>query len=154
MITVYCAKHCEKIANAVANGANKTKTDVKLANITTDPLTFENTIALCLAKNPLGHEAKQLTKHLSGKTTYVIGAGFSFEDMRKLAEELKQCGAIVETTLCLKRNGILPIGADVGEVELVRAAAFGERISANITGTRQRPQNEKNRIRNYQQPFK
>ncbi len=144
MLTIYTDKHCEKIAQAIASGAKNA--ELKITKI--PEFTEQN--VLCIAKKPFGNELKQIASKLIG-TVYVVGVGFSFNTMKKIAEELQrdQPNIKVEVTLCLKRKGALPFGGEVTEVELARASALGERIATTITGTRQRPQNEKNRIQNY-----
>lgn len=147
MLVIYAAKGCEKIAVAVAQGASavETKTTQNAAELTGE----KNVV--CLAKKPLGGEVKNLQEYVADKTIYIIGAGYSFENMRKTTGELEKKGAKVENTLCLKRSSALPFGAEVGETELARAKAFGERIATSITGVRNLQENEKNRIKNYQQ---
>ncbi len=145
MIAIYAAKQCEKIAAAIAEGANGVET-----KITTNPaeLTGEKN-CLCLSKNLLGGETNPIASYISGKHIYIIGIGFSFEDMRVASDALVKKGANVNNTLCLKRSSQLPFGGEVNETELVRAKAFGERIASTITGTRNFQENEKNRIKNY-----
>ncbi len=144
MLTIYTDKHCEKVAQAIASGASNVE-----HKITKIPEFTEQNV-LCIAKKPFGNELKQIADKLIG-AVYVVGVGFSFDKMRKMIEELQkdQPSIKVEVTLCLKRKGTLPLGGEVTEIELARVSALGERIATTITGTRQRPQNEKNRIQNY-----
>ncbi|MFH1246917.1 MAG: hypothetical protein V1644_00920 [Candidatus Micrarchaeota archaeon] len=145
MLVIYIEKNCEKIANAIAEGASSIET-----KITSNPeeLTGEKN-AICLSKKPFGRETKAIEKQINGKTIFIIGAGFSFQDMRLASEQLQKNNAKIENTLCLKRVGLIPLGAEINETELVRAKAFGERIASTITGIRPKQENEKNRIRNY-----
>ncbi len=145
MIAIYAAKGCEKIAAAIAEGANGIET-----KITTNPaeLTGDKNV-VCLSKNLLGGETKPIENNVSGKHVYIIGIGFSFENMRIASEALVKKGANVNNTLCLKRSSQFPFGSEVSETEIVRTKAFGERIASTITGTRNFQENEKNRIRNY-----
>lgn len=147
MLVIYAEKNCEKIAGILATGAQAVENKIVSK---TNELTGEKN-AICIAKQPLGGETKPLENYVNGKILYIIGVGFSFEHMRRTRETLEKKGAKVENTLCLKRLSALPFGADVGETELVRVKAFGERMAASITGVRNLQENEKNRIRNYQQ---
>lgn len=145
MIAIYAAKGCEKIAKGIAEGAASIET-----KIVTNPLelTGEKN-AVCLSKSLFGGETKTIENSVSGKHIYIIGAGFSFEDMRLVSDAMAKKGAKVDNTLCLKRSSQLPFGGSVSETELARAKAFGERIAASITGVRAFQENEKNRIKNY-----
>ncbi|MDP3742157.1 MAG: hypothetical protein Q8R15_02470 [Candidatus Micrarchaeota archaeon] len=145
MIAIYAAKGCEKIAAAIAEGASVIET-----KITQNPveLTGDKNV-VCLSKNLLGGETKPIEQYVNGKHVYIIGTGFSFEDMRLASDTLVKKGANVNNTLCLKRSSQFPFGGEVNETELVRTRAFGERIASTITGTRNFQENEKNRIKNY-----
>lgn len=145
MLTIFHTPECIEIAKAVASGAESIET-----KLTTNASELQILSVICIAKNILGGELKSITPHLSGKEIYLVGAGFSFKEMQKLTDELKKQNINVENTLCLKRApSLLPIGAKVTEVELSRAKAFGERIASRLTGIQNRPDNEKNRIKNY-----
>ncbi len=150
MLVIYTVRGCEKVANAISQGAADIETLV-----THDPMQVASEYAaICISKNLLGGEAKEVENRLHSKKTYIVGIGFNFEQMRHLAERLKTKNAAVENTLCLKRKNVLPISAEVSEVEMERARAFGERIARTITKMRPFVENEKNRIpRYYKQGF-
>ncbi|MFH0713494.1 MAG: hypothetical protein V1722_02845 [Candidatus Micrarchaeota archaeon] len=145
MLTIFHTQECIEIAKAVAAGA--ASVELKL---TTNASELQTLSVICIAKQVLGGELKTIAPQLHEKTIYLVGVGFSFQEMQKLIEELQKQNVNVENTLCLKRApSLLPIGAKVTEVELSRAKAFGERIASRLTGIQNRPDNEKNRIKNY-----
>ena len=147
MLVIYAAKSCEKITTTIAQGAQAVQSKITQ---NAAELTGEKN-AVCLVKSPFGGELKAIENQVAGKSIYLIGVGFSFNDMRKASDSLTKKGAKVENSLCLNRTSTLPFGAEVGETELVRLKAFGERIATSITGLRNVQENEKNRIKNYQQ---
>ncbi len=145
MLVIYAANGCEKIAAAIAEGAQAIE-----IKITTNPIEINSEKnVVCLSKKILGSETNPIGNYVNGKHVYIIGVGFSFEKMRAASEALTKKGATVNNTLCLKRSSQLPFGSEVSETELVRAKAFGERIASSVTGVRNLQENEKKRIRTY-----
>ncbi len=149
MLTIYTDEYCEKVARAIAEatGSNSQVT------LNADELQGDY-IVTCISKKPLGGEANAIENKIHEKIIWLVGVGFSFQQMHELAKKLEKQGATIQNTLCLKRKNFFPLGGEVGEIELARAKAFGERILTRITGTKIRQKNEKNRIKNYQHAFK
>ncbi len=141
---ILASKHCKKIAEAVSAGIKEVQSEL---------VTTVDCAILCTSKHPLGREFDKLEKSAIGKNTYLIGAGFTVQEMEKAAENLQKKGANICKTLCLKRKSVLPYGGNVSEVELARAKAFGERIARKITGIKPLKNSKKNEISNYQQTF-
>ena len=149
MLVIYSNKQCENVANEVVQGASAVQSKV-IFNPDEINEPSDETLVLCIEKKPLGRETAKIEPKIKGKKIYLIGVGFSFEDMRRKTAELTKNGVEIKNTLCVKKKGLPFFSNEVEEPELSRAKAFGERIASAMTGVRNLQENEKNRIKNYQ----